>query len=758
MIHWKDRLSRVRHPLWASAWRSPPWPPCWCSALWYPYPYREISGGRELFLLVVTVDVMLGPLITLAVFNRGQAAERAGARPGRSSGLIQLAALGYGLWTVAVARPVHLVFEFDRFRVVHAIDVPQELLGRQPAGLAGDALAGPHGAGGAALPRCRREVQRDHGRPARAAPVAARPDLWQPYAAARTRVIEASRPAEELKRRFPARAAEIDAALQRAGRAARRLAVPAAGRPQVFLDRPPRRANRRSHRLHSAGFILSLSHRSFRFAGAALVLALALPLAAPPVQAQLPTLGDGSDLDVSSERKLGERIARELYRDPDYIDDAILDEYVLGIWTRLLAAARARGELTAELDDRFAWQVLLGKDRVINAFAVPGGWMGLQLGLINVTATRDELASVLAHELSHVTQRHISRLMTQQSRQAPWLIGAMILGALAMGKSADAGNAMIAGGQALAMQNQLNFSRDMEREADRIGFGVMTQAGFEPQGFVTMFDKLQQAARLNDNGNFPYLRTHPMTTERIAEMQSRQQLAPRAAVPAPDAVHAMMVGRSRVLSNPGVDNLRAYAGEADGPQPAASGKAREAGLLYAAALASAKLREPAAAAKLAARLVTVTAGDAAASRLARLLAAEVALEAGDAPRAAGLVDAAAPGRPELILSSRARIGSGRAAEAAQRLQTWVALHPRDAAAWQLLSAAYAAQGANLRAIRADAEAQVAHLDYQAAMDRFKAAQDLARQAGAGGDHIEASIIDTRARQVASLLREQALER
>ena len=75
------------------------------------------------------------------------------------------------------------------------------------------------------------------------------------------------------------------------------------------------------------------------------------------------------------------------------------------------------------------------------------------------------------------------------------------------------------------MQNQLNFSRDMEREADRIGFGVMTQAGFEPQGFVTMFDKLQQAARLNDNGSFPYLRTHPMTTERIADMQSRQQLA-----------------------------------------------------------------------------------------------------------------------------------------------------------------------------------------------------------------------------------------
>ena len=111
-----------------------------------------------------------------------------------------------------------------------------------------------------------------------------------------------------------------------------------------------------------------------------------------------------------------------------------------------------------------------------------------------------------------------------------------------------------------------------------------------------------------------------------------------------------------------------------------------------------------------------------------------------------------------MLLSQARIQSGRAADAASRLQTWVALHPRDAPAWQLLGAAYTAQGQTLRAIRAEAEVQVAHLDYQAAMDRFKAAQDVARKSGAGGDHIEASIIDTRARAVASLLREQALER
>jgi predicted Zn-dependent protease len=491
----------------------------------------------------------------------------------------------------------------------------------------------------------------------------------------------------------------------------------------------------------------------------AALVAAALLAVPPAAQSQLPTLGDTSDMNSSAERKLGERIARELYRDPDFIDDPVLDEYVLEIWTRLLAAAKSRGELSAELDERFAWQVLLGKDRTINAFALPGGWLGLHLGLISVTASRDELASVLAHELSHVTQRHISRLMTQQSRQGPLLIGAMILGALAASKNPEAANAMITGGQALAMQNQLNFSRDMEREADRIGFGVMTQAGFEPQGFVAMFDKLQQAARLNDNGNFPYLRTHPMNTERIADMQVRQQLVPRpAAPPPPELVHAMMVGRARVLSNPGVDALRSYLTEAD-TVPATASRGRRAGAFYAAALASAKLRELGAAGKLAAKLAEVTAGDARAARLAALLAAEVALQGGDSAPAAALGDRASPGRPEVILSAQARNSSGRAAESAQRLQTWVALHPRDAQAWQLLAVAYATQGQTLRAIRADAEAQVAHLDYQAAMDRFKAAQDLARKATpAGADHIEASIIDTRARQVESLLREQAVER
>src|SRR5690606_26266379 len=142
---------------------------------------------------------------------------------------------------------------------------------------------------------------------------------------------------------------------------------------------------------------------------------------------------------------------------------------------------------------------------------------------------------------------------------------------------------------------------------------------------------------------------------------------------------------------------------------------------------------------------------------ARLLEAEIAMAAGDGARVLQLLDASSSRRPELLLVAQAQVQAGPAGEAAPRLQTWVSTHPRDATAWQLLSSAQAAQGQRLRAIRSEAEARVAQLDYTAALDRFKAAQDLVRR-GAGGDHIEASIIDTRARQVESLLREQALER
>lgn len=506
----------------------------------------------------------------------------------------------------------------------------------------------------------------------------------------------------------------------------------------------------------------------------AVALAVAsLGTVAPEVHAQsrLPSLGDPSEMTASQERRLGDRIIRELYRDPDYMEDPILQEYVQGIWQPLLATARQRGELSSELDERFAWEILLIKDRTVNAFALPGGYLGVHLGLVAVVTSQDELASVLAHELSHVTQRHISRLLTQQKNQTPLLLGAMVLGALAASKNPGATQALIVGGQALAVQSQLNFSRDMEREADRVGMGLMEPAGFAPQGFVTMFDKLQQANRLNDNGSWPYLRSHPLTTQRMADMQSRLPSAGgtvTALRSEETMLHAMMSARARVLANSGPDALRQRVEEAQGTAFAGLSAARKAGVLYGAALAASQLRDVEQARRWMGRLQDLSRDSPAAQRQIRLLAADMALRA-QQPEQALTALAAVPAsiagsesgasqRPELLLRGQAQVLAHQPAPAAAALQTWVVAHPQDAGAWQLLASAWSAAQQPLRAVRAEAEAQAARCDYSAAVDRFKAGQEMARKSGSAADHIEASIIDIRLKAVESALREQAAER
>lgn len=206
--------------------------------LWYPHPYREISGGRELFLLLVSVDVVLGPLITLAIFDRRKPRSEL-IRDLSVVGVIQLAALAYGLWTVFVARPVHLVFEYSRFVVVHAVEVPQDMLGQAPAVLQSLPLTGP-------MPLSLRpfkdnKEQMDATLAAmQGAVLSARPDLWQPYAAGTADVLQTAKPISLMKSRFPTRASDIDMAVAATGRKPDTLAyVPMIGRKSfwtVFVD------------------------------------------------------------------------------------------------------------------------------------------------------------------------------------------------------------------------------------------------------------------------------------------------------------------------------------------------------------------------------------------------------------------------------------------------------------------------------------------------------------------------------------------
>lgn len=190
--------------------------------IWYPYPYREIAGGRELFVLVVTVDVILGPAITLAIFDRrkGMSVLR---RDLAVVGTLQLAALAYGLWTVSVARPVQLAFEFDRFRVVHAIDVPDELLSKTPAGIDAKPWRGP---GLLSVRPFKNEGEKMEANLSalNGLQQSFRPDFWQTYPEGASRALDAAKPIDDLMRRFPQRATDIDAAVQATGKPSDQLA------------------------------------------------------------------------------------------------------------------------------------------------------------------------------------------------------------------------------------------------------------------------------------------------------------------------------------------------------------------------------------------------------------------------------------------------------------------------------------------------------------------------------------------------------
>ncbi|MDE2441786.1 MAG: M48 family metalloprotease, partial [Betaproteobacteria bacterium] len=156
----------------------------------------------------------------------------------------------------------------------------------------------------------------------------------------------------------------------------------------------------------------------------------------------------------------------------------------------------------------------------------PGGYIGVHTGLILSAQTESELAGVLAHEISHVTQRHIARQIYQSKQIGMASMVAMALALLAARSSGQVAGAAIAGTQAGMISSQLAFSRDFEREADRQGFDVLRKSGFDVRGMAAFFSRLQQAVRLYENNATAYLRTHPLTGERLTDMQNREQAVP----------------------------------------------------------------------------------------------------------------------------------------------------------------------------------------------------------------------------------------
>ena len=280
---------------------------------------------------------------------------------------------------------------------------------------------------------------------------------------------------------------------------------------------------------------------------------LALPLASAPSGAQnLPSLGDTEREDLSPlmERKVGEQIMLQLRRDRDYIHDAPVLEYLNDFGNILLTSAPdARGEANY---DFFFFAV---RDPVLNAFALPGGFIAVHSGLVLAAQNESELASVMAHEIGHVSQRHIARMLGKQRQDSLIPLAAFALAVLTARQSPDAATALMIGGQGLAIQRQLSFNRDAEREADRVGLQILRAASFDTSGMVSFFGRMQTASRVYSESVPAFLLSHPLTTERIADIQGRLQDTPykqRA-----DSLNFHLVrSRLRVLQDESTQGLR----------------------------------------------------------------------------------------------------------------------------------------------------------------------------------------------------------
>ena len=239
----------------------------------------------------------------------------------------------------------------------------------------------------------------------------------------------------------------------------------------------------------------------------------------------LPDMGDpgGDSLTRLDERKYGEMIMRQIRPDADYSNDLLIYDFLNQMERRLLQAAKKLqlGGANEQGSGAYNFEVFTVKDSSINAFALPGGFIGFHTGLIVSAESDSEVASVMGHETGHVLQRHLARQMDKQTTNMMIALAGVVLGALAASRNPSAAAGLMQGGQALAVNNQLSYSRDAEREADRIGFQILNASGYDVNGAPGFFQRLQKATGIMDKGVPGYVRTHPLTTDRIADMQDR---------------------------------------------------------------------------------------------------------------------------------------------------------------------------------------------------------------------------------------------
>jgi beta-barrel assembly-enhancing protease len=455
----------------------------------------------------------------------------------------------------------------------------------------------------------------------------------------------------------------------------------------------------------------------------------------PPALAQgLPDLGDTAQLSLTpqTERRVGESIMRDIrLHDPAFTDDPEATEYLNALGYRLVSNSQ---------DVRQDFEFFLVKDATLNAFALPGGYIGVHTGLVVTAQSESELAAVVAHEIAHVTQHHVARMVSKEGQLSTAMLAAMALAIIA--RNSQLGTAAATIGQASAITAQIGFTREFEREADRIGFLTLEKSGFDVRAMPAFFVRMQRTGRLYENNAPAYLRSHPVTTERIADAENRiQGLAYKQT---PDGLDFQLV-RAKLRADQGTsrDALTQFEGDLRDKKFSNEIAAR-----YGLAVALLRAKDPARAEAELAPLLKTTDHPMFAGLSARIKQAK-----GDNKGAADTLRQALVRYPNNRALNYAYIGVlqqlGQNREAASLLDEQLKNYPRDARLYALQAKGYAALGKRLLQHQAQAEVYVLQGSTSSAIEQLQ----LAEKSG-DGDFYQLSSVEARLRNLRLQLAEE----
>ena len=239
---------------------------------------------------------------------------------------------------------------------------------------------------------------------------------------------------------------------------------------------------------------------------------------------ELPDLGDSSQLilSVKEEQATAREILKEVAESPEIVHDVEVIDYLKNLGDRLVAYSPNK---------RQQFNFFVVEDNSINAFAMIGGVIGVHTGLLLAANNESEVASVLGHEIAHVTQRHLTRMIAQQKNDSIKTIAGLALALLVARANPQLSAGTMTAASAMGVQKELDYTRDHEKEADRVGFQILTDAGFDGRSMVSFFNSLQRGTRFSEGASPSFLRTHPITTERIADIGNRVKETPYRQIP-----------------------------------------------------------------------------------------------------------------------------------------------------------------------------------------------------------------------------------